>query len=153
MTEFKRGLKTGMSDLKDGEALAAADQKVGMGDLGKLFKLGTNSFELCAADDLIDGQLESLREFTVNDGFPFGTIKRAWRLEVTVKAANTAAIGSKVVAEDQAALGDTNGLADPSIKGLVKVAADQDATKSKWSIYEILGDKTQANCKVIIERL
>lgn len=153
MTEFKRGLKTGMSDLKDGEALAAADQKVGMGDLGKLFKRGAASFELCAADDLIDGQLESLREFTVNDGFPFGTIKRAWRLEATVKTANTAVVGKLVVAEAQAALGDTNGVADPSIKGLIKVAADQGATKSKWTIYEVLGDATKANCKVIIERL
>lgn len=153
MTVFKRGLKTGMSDLKDGEALAAADQKVGMGDVGKLFKLGPVSFLLCEADDLIDGQLESLREFTVNDGFPFGTIKRGWRLEASVKAANTAVVGKLVVAEAQAALGDTNGVADPSTKALIKIAADQAATKSKWKIYEVLGDATQANCKVVIERL
>lgn len=153
MTEFKRGLKTGMSDLKDGEALATVDQKVGMGDLGKLFKRGADSFELCAAGDPIDGQLESLREWTVNDGYPFGTIKRAWRLGVTVKAANTAAIGSPVLAEDQAALGDTNGVADPYVKGLVKIDSAGDSSKSPWKIYEILGDKTKANCQVIIERL
>lgn len=153
MTVFKRGLKTGMSDLKDGEALATADQKVGMGDVGKLFKRGAASFELCAADDLIDGQLESLREFTVNDGFPFGTIKRAWRLGVTVKTANTAAVGSPVLAEDQAALGDTNGVANPYLKALVKVDGAGSASKSAWKIYEILGDKTKANCEVIIERL
>lgn len=153
MTEFKRGLKVGVNDVKDGEAIGAADDKVGMGDLGKLVKLAANSFELCAADDLIDGQIESFREFTVNEGFPFGTVKKGLRLAVAVKAANTAAVGSLVVAEAQAALGDTTGLADPYVKGLVKVAADQGATKSRWRIYEILGDKTAANCKVIIERI
>lgn len=152
MTEFKRGLTTGMNDVKDSEAIGAVDNKVGMGDLGKLVKLGAMSFELCAADDLIDGQIDSFREFTVNDGYPFGTVKKGPRLAVAVKAANTAAVGSIVVAEDQAALGDTVGLQDPYIKGLVKLAADQAATKSRWRIYEILGDKTAANCKVIIER-
>lgn len=153
MTVFKRGLKTGMSDLKDGEALAAVDTKVGMGDIGKLFKRGAASFELCQADDPIDGQLESLREHTVNDGYPYGTIKRAWRLGVTVKAANTAVVGAPVLAEDQAALGDTNGVANPYTKALVKIDAAGTSSKSPWKIYEILGDKTQANCEVIIERL
>lgn len=153
MTVFKRGLTTGMNDQKDSEAIGAVDDKVGMGDLGKLVKLAAASFELCAADDLIDGQIESFKEFTVNDGFAFGTVKKGERLGVAVKAANTAVVGSLVVAEAQAALGDTTGLADPYVKGLVKVAADQGATKSRWRIYEVLGDATKANCKVIIERV
>lgn len=152
MTVFKRGLTTGMNDQKDSEAIGAADDKVGMGDLGKLVKLRADSFVLCSSDDLIDGQIESFKEFTVNEGFPFGTVKKGPRLAVAVKTANTAAVGTIVVAEDQAALGDTAGLSDPYIKGLVKAASDQSATKSRWRIYEILGDKTAANCKVIIER-
>lgn len=153
MTIFKRGLKVGVADIKDGEAIGTNTTVVGAGDLGKLFKLGAASFELCASGDLIDGQLESLREHTVNDGFPFGTIKRAFRIEATVKAANTAAVGSYVVAEAQEALGSTTIVADPSLKALVKVDADQAATKSRWRIYAIVGDKTQANCKVVLERL
>lgn len=153
MTVFKRGLKIGSTDIKDGEALGIVDQPVKAGDLGKLFKKGENSFLLCEEDDLIDGQLESLREFTVNDGYSFGTIKRAFRIEATVAAANTAAVGALVVAGAQEALGSDVIAADPSVKALVKVAADQAATKSKWSIYGIVGDKTQANCKVVLERL
>lgn len=152
MTVFKRGLTTGMNDQKDSEAIGVADQSVGMGDLGKLVKLGAAAFELCGADDLIDGQIESFKEFTVNEGFPFGTVKKGPRLGVAVKAANTAVVGQIVVAEAQAALGDKTGLADPYVKGLVKVAADQNATKSRFRIYEVLGDATKANCKVIIER-
>lgn len=152
MTEFKRGLTTGTQDVKDSEAIGAIDNKFGMGDVGKLVKLGAKSFELCAADDLIDGQIDSFREFTVNDGYPFGTVKKGPRLAVAVKSANTAAVGQIVVAEAQAALAGGAGVADPYINGLVKVAGDQDNTKSRWRIYEILGDKTAANCKVIIER-
>lgn len=153
MTIFKRGLKIGSSDIKDGEAIGPVDQAVLAGDLGKLFKKAENAFLLCAEDDLIDGQLESLREFTVNDGYAFGTIKRAWRIEAAVAAANTAAVGALVVAGAQEALGSSTIAADPSLKAVVKVAADQGTTKSKWSIYAIVGDKTQANCKVVLERL
>lgn len=152
MTVFKRGLTTGMNDQKDSEAIGAKGNKVGMGDLGKLVKLGAASFELCSADDLIDGQIESFKEFTVNEGFPFGTVKKGQRLAVAVKTANTAVVGSPVLAEAQAALGDTAGLADPYVKGLVKVDSAGSASKSRWRIYEILGNKANANCKVIIER-
>lgn len=150
MPEFKRGLTTGMNDVKDSEAIGAADNKTGMGDLGKLVKLSAPSFVLCGDGDDIEGQIESFSAYTVNEGFPHGTVKKGPRLAVAVKAANTAVVGSQVVAAAQAALGDTNGLADPYVKGLVKVA---NGTLIKWRIYEVLGDATAANCKVIIERL
>ena len=151
MTLFKRGLTTGTNDVKDSEAIGLADNKVGMGDLGKLVKLSAASFVLCADGDHIDGQIDSFREFTVNEGFPFGTVKKGFRLGVAVAAANTAVIGSRVVAAAQAALGDTDGLADPYGKGLVNIDATSPSV-SKWRIYEILGDATKVNCKVIIER-
>lgn len=153
MTEFKRGLTTGMNDVKDSEAIGVADDKYGMGDIGKLVKMAGASFIPCEDGDLIEGQIESFREFTVNDGVPFGTVKKGPRLAVVVKTANAAEYGKLVVAEAQAALAGGSGVADPSINGVVKVAADQAATKSTWRIYEILGDKAAANCKVIIERI
>lgn len=151
MTTFKRMLNIETGAQKDSEALAAADQKMGHGDLGKLFKLGANSFELCADGDQIDGQLDSLREFTVNDGYPFGTVKKGRFIAATVKTRNTAVVGKRVVAEAQAALGDTSGVSDPSIKALVKIDSASPSL-SKWRIYSIVGNAAADNCKVILER-
>lgn len=152
MTTFKRGLTTGEQDIKDSEAIGKVDDKVNQGDLGKLVKLSANSFELCVADDLIDGQIDSLQSFTVNDGFPFGTVKKGPRLAVALGAAGTAQIRALVVAGDQEALGASTAKTDPYINGVVEVAADQSTSASRWRIYEILGDASAANCKVIIER-
>ena len=152
MNVFKRGLTTGSADVIDSEAIGLVDGAIGQGDLGKLLKLSANSFELCAAGDLIDGQLYAIDAALVNDGFRFGSVKKGPRFAVAVATANTAAVGALVVAADQEALGSTAAKADPYINGLVDLAADQGATASRLRIYEVLGDATAANCKVIVER-
>lgn len=152
MNIFKRQLTTGSHDQIDSEALGKVDGPINQGDLGKLVKLGAASFDVCAAGDLIDGQVYAIDAGLVNDGFRFGSVKKGPRLAVAVKTASTAEVGKIVVAAEQEAFGAGSAKADPYINGLVDLAADQDTTKSRWRIYEVLGDSTSANCKVIIER-
>ena len=153
MEMFKRGLTTGSNDVIDSEAIGLVDGPIGQGDLGKLVKLAAKSFELCAEGDLIDGQIAAIDAATVNDGYRFGSVKKGPRLAVAVKTASTAEVGKLVVAAEQEALGSVAGKTDPYINGLVDLAAEQGTTKSRWRIYEVLGDSTSANCKVIIERI
>lgn len=153
MELFKRGLTVGSNDIVDSEAIGLVDGKIGQGDLGKLVKLAAKSFELCEAGDLIDGQILALETTTVNDGYSFGSVKKGRLMAVAVKTAGTAEVGKFVVAAEQEALGSLNAKVDPYINGLVDVAAEQATTKSRFRIYEVLGDATSANCKVIIERI
>lgn len=150
----QRRLTVGAADQKDTELLGAISDatKINEYDRGKLTKLAAASFELCEAGDLIDGQVESLADGLANGGYRIGTVRKGPRMEVAVKTANTAAVGSIVVAAAQVAWGDSTFAEQPYVNGLVDLAGDQGTTKSRWRIYSILGDATAANCKVIIER-
>jgi hypothetical protein len=147
MTVFKRALTTGTNDIKDSEAIGVVDGLAGVGDLGKFVVLAAASFTLAADGAQIEGQIDSFSGFTVNDGFQHGTVKKGHRLSACVVLANTAVVGAKVLAAPQVALGSIIVAADPYLNGKVKIDVS-----GKWRIYEVVGDASAADCKVILER-
>lgn len=97
------------SQLIESAALGVdANGKFKTEDLGKPVKLaGSNNFVLAAADDEIEGFVNSVDPFNVNDGFSFGGVLRKGRKLAVVGAnqSGTMAVGDLVVADTQVALG------------------------------------------------
>lgn len=82
--------------------------KLATADVGKAVKLSTaNNFVLCSGGDEIDGFVNSVDAFTVNDGFSFGGVLREGRVVAMVGSnqSGSMAVGDYVVADTQVTLG------------------------------------------------
>jgi len=114
-------------------------------DVGKPVKLSaSNTYDICVANDEIEGFVSSVESFTVNNGYSFGGIIREGRKEVVVGAAQTGAIaiGSLVVADVQTALGTVG-------KAAVKTGVP---TKYLWRVVSIVTGTGVSGDVVLVER-
>ena len=114
-------------------------------DIGKAVKLGDEqNYVLCAANDEIEGFINTVSPQTVNDGFSFGGIQRRKRIMAQVGAnqgGTAMAVGDFVVADAQIAFG-TKGVAQ------VKTGAP---TMYLWRVLRVDGAGTTGNM-VLLER-
>lgn len=114
-------------------------------DTGKAVKLGTaQNYVLCAADDEIEGFINTVRGDTVNEGYSFGGIQRGKRIWAEVGAnqgATAMASGDYVVADTQIAFG-TDGVAQ------VKTG---NPTKHLWRCLRVEG-AGEAGDRALLER-
>lgn len=115
-------------------------------DKDKAVKLAANdNYVLCAVDDPIEGFVNSLEAWTVNNGFSFGTVQTGDRKRVQVAAGQTLAVGAFVVAAAQVALG-TVGLAQ--VKAAANLAA---AGAFPWRVISLESGVGTAGAIVVIE--
>lgn len=128
---------------------AAAGEAWGSKDLGKAVKLGSNgsAYELCTDGDEIEGFVDSMEVVTVNDGFPFGTVKRSHRQEVLV-GSGTVAVGDYVVSATQAAVGT-----EENAKVKAKTLVATDLNNHKWRCISIVTGSGAAGDTITIEKV
>lgn len=124
---------------------ASSGAKFADADVGKAVKLGTaNNYVPVAAGNEIEGFVNSIEPFTVNDGFSFGGVKIEGRHTAKVGPAqvSTLNVGDYVVADTPVALG-TAGYA------LVKAGSP---TKNLWRCIRIVSGTGVAGDLVLLER-
>jgi hypothetical protein len=156
MTQFVRTLlaESGVAKVHS-EALGDNTNQFGNQDVGALVKLAANSYVQCADGDEIGGQVASVEEFTVNDGYAFGTVKKSHRIKAIVGAngdTTAVTVGALVVADVQPALKGklTSGSGgDISTLGHVKVGTP---TLNKWQVIYVSGAGA-AGEEVILEKM
>jgi hypothetical protein len=140
-------------DPRDNESFALGASNVlplTSNDLGKPLKLiASDTFGLCAAGDEIEGTLEAIAAFTVNNGFSFGTVNRRGR-RIAVNGAVTATpFNDLVLAGPNAARNvknSTGGFTDMVVQHGVP-------TKYLWRVISTLGGAGAQNSRVCIERI
>ena len=113
-------------------------------DVGKAVKMGDKSNHvICAADDEIEGFIDTVKGNTVNEGYSFGGVRRGGRVEAVVGPNQAAAIVplDYVVADTQEAAG---------VKGTAKVKKGT-PTRHLWRVINVIGDGLPGS-KVILER-
>lgn len=114
-------------------------------DIGKAVKLGEEqNYVLCAANDEIEGFINTVSPQTVNDGYSFGGIQRRKRILAQVGAnqgATAMAVRDFVVADAQVAFGT---------KGVAQVKTGS-PTKYLWRVLRVEGDGTTGSA-VLLER-
>lgn len=141
---------------------ASAGAKFVAADIGKPVKLGTaNNYILCSADDEIEGFVQSLEAFTVNDGFSFGGILRNTRVVAKVDAAQSGTLttGEYAVAGTSSALGTADTY--PLVKQVAAaVLADGGATvlgpyglMHKWRVIRVVSGTGVAGDLVLLEKV
>jgi hypothetical protein len=159
MTTFAFGenVTEAMKDTISAALGAAAASGIGTNDLDKAYKMGTlQNYVPCADGDPIEGFLNAVEGFTVNNGFSFGSIQRRGRKTVQNGAGQaTLAVGDTVVAFTQTAIG-TAGLAQ--VKKATATAATDDGGLTQsglyaWKVIRILTGTGVAGDKVLIERV
>ena len=115
-------------------------------DIGKAVKLAAaDNYVLCADGNEIEGFHVSMSPETYNDGFAFGSVQRAGRMEVDVEAgeAGTIAIGDEVVAGIGVAL---------NTAGRAQVIAGT-GTIHKWRCIRHITGTGVAGDLILIERV
>lgn len=128
----------------------AAVSKLTINDIGKAVKMAAvSNYVLTAGGNEIEGFVNSIEPFTVNDGFAFGGVKRTGRMIVTVGAAQAGAlaVGAAIVSDDQAAVGT----AGPTT-GAARVKAGSPAIHI-WRVIRHLSGTGVAGDSVLIERV
>lgn len=159
MTTFAFGenVTEAMKDTVSAALGAAAASGIGTNDLDKAYKMGTaQNYVPCADGDPIEGFVNVVEGFTVNNGFSFGSVQRRGRKTVQNGAGQaTLAVGDQVVAFTQLAIG-TAGLAQVK-KATASAAADDgfltQAGLYAWRVVRILTGTGVAGDKVLIERV
>lgn len=114
-------------------------------DVNKAVKLiGDSKYGLVAAGDEIEGTVEAISPFTVNNGLSFGTVNSRGRRVVTIDNVTAVVVGDTVLAGAQAALGtaQTN-----------TVARKGTPTTFVWRVISLLGSNGAAGTSVLIERV
>ncbi|WP_422451851.1 hypothetical protein [Endozoicomonas sp. ALC066] len=161
MTDFVMNPKVGADprpDITDTALMDAAGAKAHFtqDDLGKAVKLGADSsYQICTADDEIEGFVVAVEPFTVNSGHSFGSVQRNQRTHAVVSTDNPS-VGDYVVAEAQAVLNTMNTL---EVTGqtrhmpLVKVIADASEVVHKWRILSVIRTAGAGKAIVTIERV
>jgi hypothetical protein len=140
----------------------AANAKFVAADVGKPVKLGAaQNYVLCSAGDQIEGFVQALDAFTVNDGFSFGAVLRNTRITAKVDAAqaSTLTIGEYVVAGASSALGTNDPY--PLVKQVADAAlADGAATVlgpygllHKWRVIRVISGTGIAGDLVLLEKV
>lgn len=162
MTTFAFGenVTEAMKDTVSAALGAAAASGIGTNDLDKAYKMGVlQNYVPCADGDPIEGFVNAVEGFTVNNGFSFGSVQRRGRKTVQNGAGQaTLAVGDYVVAFTQVAIG-TAGLAQ--VKKAAVTADVTDATPDTvaiqsnyvWRVVRILTGTGVAGDKVLIERV
>lgn len=121
-------------------------------DLGKPVKMGTaNNYVLCADGDPIEGVLVAIEPFTVNDGFPFGTVQKNKRFQAVLDTGETGVtVGAIVVAGANAAVGTANTVANKPVVAVEPTPGD--AGDFKWRVIRLI-DGGEAGDLVLIEKI
>lgn len=113
-------------------------------DFNKAVKMGNKSNHvICAADDEIEGFIDTVKGNTVNDGYSFGGVRRGGTAEAVVGPNQAAPIVplDYVVADTQEAAG---------VKGNAMVKKGT-PTRHRWRVINVIGDGMPGS-KVILER-
>lgn len=119
-------------------------------DRGKPVKLpatNTNAMINCVAGNEIEGFIETIEPFTVNQGFNFGTVREHGRVYAKIGAnqgATAAKVGDYVVADDQLAQGSGDNYAR------VKTGTP---TVYRWRIVSIESGSGAAGSIVLLKRI
>jgi hypothetical protein len=135
---------------------ASASSSIGQNDLNKAYKMGTaQNYVPCANGDPIEGFVNAVEPFTVNNLFSFGAVQRRGRKTVQNGAAQAQlAVGDFVVAFTQLAIG-TAGYAQVK-KATATAAADDGALSNAgvyaWRVIRILSGNGSAADLVLVER-
>lgn len=126
-------------------------------DVGKAVKLGTaNNYVLCAAGNDIDGFVNTIEPFTVNDGFSFGGVLMEGRIYAKVasdQGGTPMAVGDYVVAGAPTALGTADtGVAgtEPGTAGMGRVKTGA-PTRRFWRCIRIVTGTGVAGDVVLLE--
>lgn len=153
MSTFRFNVKVNdpFADITEAALGAAADEGWGDEEVGKAVKLGaSNNYELCGANDPIEGFLVAIEPNTVNQGWSFGSVQRNRRMEAVLAVGQTGVVvGDIMTAAAQEAVGtQTNGN-----KALVqKEAIAGDAGNFIWRVVSLRTDG-EAGSTVLLERV
>jgi hypothetical protein len=122
-------------------------------DVGKPVKIAAaENYVLCATGDEIEGTVETVQAFTVNNGFSFGTVSRRGRRVATQTGATTVVVGDLLVADTNAALGVLN-TAAICLAGATLAVKKGVPTKFLWRVISLLGGGGLQNTNIVIERI
>ena len=133
-----------------------ANNKMVTADIGKAVKRGTaQNYVLCADNDPIEGFVQAVEPFTVNDGFSFGSVQRRGRKIAQVGTGETVTLNGFVNAYTQTALG-TAGY--PQVAPAVATAATDDGSLTSsglftWQVIRIISGTGVAGDLVLLERV
>jgi hypothetical protein len=134
-----------MADIVSSALGANAGAKFSANDVGKLVKLGSaNNYVLAADGDQIEGFVVAMMDNTVNDGFSFGSVQKNKRKYAKVGGTVALAVGDRVVAGVQAALG--------TVDALPVVKAGTPAVHI-WRVIRIVTGTGAVGDTVLIERV
>lgn len=115
-------------------------------DVGKGVKMGAaHNYVLLADGDDIEGVVVAVAPHTVNDGFSFGSVQKAGRVEAVVQngGGGALAVGAYVVSAAPVALGTAGKLT-------VKAGA---GVSHKWRVISRMGGNGANGTTVLIERV
>lgn len=153
MKSFKRTLlaEDGVAKVRS-DALGNNTNQYGAYDVGALVKLGAMSMEPVVANDEIYGAVQHVEEYTVNDGYSFGSVKSSHRIKALVGAdgdTNAVSVGDLVVADTQPALKGKGSTVQGDNAGHVKVG---NPTRHKWEVIWVSGAGATGD-EVILEKV
>lgn len=153
MSTFNFNVKVNdpFADITEAALGAAGAEGWGDEEVGKAVKLGaSNNYELCGANDPIEGFVVAMEPNTVNQGWSFGSVQRDRRMQATLAVGQTGVVvGDICTAGAQEAVGtQTN-----SNKALVqKEGTPGDAGNFAWRVIRLLTDG-EAGSTVLLERV
>lgn len=115
-------------------------------DIGKPVKLiAMDRYGLCSANDKPEGFIEAIDGATVNDGFSFGSIQTAGRMNAVVTTAY--AVNDLLVAVAPAAAGVAE-----AVQGLPRLAKPGAAPTGPF-LWRVISGPGTANSVAVIERI
>lgn len=133
-------------------------------DIGKAVKLAANNnYVLCSEGDEIEGVVDSIEPFMVNNGFSFGSVQVKDRIVCSNGGAGAITVGTYVVADAQPALGTTitvlstgtqSGVRPTPVKE--RTAFDPEAPVTyafQWRVISLLGGNGGVGTTILCERV
>ncbi|WP_019865143.1 hypothetical protein [Methylovulum miyakonense] len=164
MTAFTRKVTVPNPNIISDALGSGSDTWLSAKDVGKAVKLGAASHVLATAGADIDGFVNSIEPYTVNNGYAFGGILTEGRVEALVGAnqgATAMAVGDYVVADTQLALGTASsaqqwasppGTAPSNPTGPNAQVKTGSPAKKFWRCIAIISGTGAAGSLVILER-
>lgn len=121
-------------------------------DIGKAVKMSdAQNYVLTADGDNIEGVINSIEAWTVNEGYAFGGVQTGCRFVATVVTGATVAVLDAVISADQEAAGANVGAFDNP--ALVKPSATPTVYDTGWRCIRIVSGDGTAGSKVLLEAI
>lgn len=157
MTTFVHNEKVNdpSADIVSAALGAATGEGWGNNDLGKAVKLNAlGAYELCEANDPIEGFLIAIEPHTVNAGFSFGSVQRDKRMQAVLAVGQTSVVvGDIMTGAAQTAIGTATTGAPAGRNALVmKETLAGDSGNFVWRVLRLLTDG-EAGSTVLLERV